>query len=231
MAKILLVEDDMVVAESIKLWLKNQQQVVEHVSDGHAALELINFSSYEAIILDWELPGMSGVEVCRRVRSSHNRVPILMLTGKDSVESKVTGLDVGVDDYLAKPFSLKELSARLRAIVRRSGGVASNILQVNDITLDSESHRVTRGGEEIELMPREFAVFEFLLRNKNQVFSGEALLQKLWHTDSDSSKEAVRACIKRLRQRIDAGDDESLSIIETVPKVGYRIRQHDTGKS
>ncbi len=230
MAKILLVEDDMVVAESIKLWLKNQQQVVEHVSDGNAALELITFSSYEAIILDWELPGLSGVEVCRRVRASHNRVPILMLTGKDSVEHKVTGLDVGVDDYLAKPFSLKELSARLRAIVRRSGGVASNILQVNDITLDSESHRVTRGGEEIELMPREFAVLEFLLRNKNQVFSGEALLQKLWHTDSDSSKEAVRACIKRLRQRIDMGDDESLSIIETVPKIGYRIRQYDSGK-
>lgn len=225
MAKILLVEDDMTLAQSIQLWLKSREQIVEHVSDGNAALELITLSSYEVIILDWELPGLSGLEVCRRLRAAQNKVPILMLTGRDSDEQKVAGLDSGADDYLTKPFSLKELSARLRALVRRSAGVASNILKVDDITLDSDSHRVTRGGEDIELMPREFAVFEFLLRNKNQVFSSEALLQKIWHTDSDSSREAVRACIKRLRQRIDASDDEGTSIIETVPKIGYRIRQ------
>ncbi|HMY05165.1 MAG TPA: winged helix-turn-helix domain-containing protein, partial [Candidatus Obscuribacter sp.] len=100
-----------------------------------------------------------------------------------------------------------------------------NVLQAGDIVLDAESHRVTRGGEDIELMPREFAVLEFLMRNKNQVFSSEALLQKLWHTDSDSSREAVRACIKRLRQRIDQSEDEGSSFIETVPKIGYRIRR------
>lgn len=224
MAKILLVEDDTHVAETIKSWLKSQQNVIEHVADGNAALELIEFSSYEVIILDWELPGVSGLEICRRLRAAQNRIPILMLTGRDSEEAKLLGLDLGVDDYLTKPFSLKELSARLRAIVRRAAGQASNILKVNDIVLDTESHRVTRGGEEVQLMPREFAVLEFLLRNQNQVFSSDTLLQKLWHTDSDSSREAVRACIKRLRLKLDNGDDEDESIIEAVPKIGYRIR-------
>ena len=224
MAKILLVEDDTHVAETIKSWLKSQQNVIEHVADGNAALELIEFSSYEVIILDWELPGVSGLEICRRLRAAQNRIPILMLTGRDSEEAKLLGLDLGVDDYLTKPFSLKELSARLRAIVRRAAGQASNILKVNDIVLDTESHRVTRGGEEVQLMPREFAVLEFLLRNQNQVFSSDTLLQKLWHTDSDSSRAAVRACIKRLRLKLDNGDDEDESIIEAVPKIGYRIR-------
>lgn len=224
MAKILLVEDDTHVAETIKSWLKSQQNVVEHVADGNDALELIKYSSYEVIILDWELPGVSGLEICRRLRAEQNRIPILMLTGRDSEEAKLLGLELGVDDYLTKPFSLKELSARLRAIVRRAAGQASNILKVNDITLDTESHRVTRGGEEVQLMPREFAVLEFLLRNQNQVFSSDTLLQKLWHTDSDSSREAVRACIKRLRLKLDNGDDEEESIIEAVPKIGYRIR-------
>ncbi|HND67171.1 MAG TPA: response regulator transcription factor [Candidatus Obscuribacter sp.] len=225
MAKVLLVEDDLVLAHSIQLWLKGEKHVVEHVAEGNQALELITFSSYEVIILDWELPGLSGIEICRRLRMAQNKVPILMLTGRDSEEHKVTGLDCGADDYLTKPFSLKELSARIRAIVRRSAGVACNVLQAGDVVLDAESHRVTRGGEDIELMPREFAVLEFLMRNKNQVFSSEALLQKLWHTDSDSSREAVRACIKRLRQRIDQSEDEGSSFIETVPKIGYRIRR------
>lgn len=194
------------------------------MADGNDALELIKYSSYEVIILDWELPGVSGLEICRRLRAEQNRIPILMLTGRDSEEAKLLGLELGVDDYLTKPFSLKELSARLRAIVRRAAGQASNILKVNDITLDTESHRVTRGGEEVQLMPREFAVLEFLLRNQNQVFSSDTLLQKLWHTDSDSSREAVRACIKRLRLKLDNGDDEEESIIEAVPKIGYRIR-------
>lgn len=225
MAKILLVEDDVNLAESVKLWLKGQQHVVEHVVDGNEALGLILSDTFEVVLLDWELPGMSGINICRQAREDGIKVPIIMLTGRGSIEHKVEGLDIGVDDYISKPFSLKELSARLRAILRRSVGGASNVLTVHDLSLDSESHRVSRAGEDIQLMPREFAVLEFLLRNRNQVFSSEALLQKLWHTDSESSPEAVRACIKRLRKKIDLGADEDQSLIETVPKVGYRIRR------
>jgi DNA-binding response OmpR family regulator len=227
MAKILLVEDDANLAESITFWLKGQQHIVEHVSDGNDALGLILSDTYEVVLLDWELPGLSGINVCRQARDGGCKTPIIMLTGRGSIEHKVEGLDMGVDDYIAKPFSLKELSARLRAILRRSSGGVSNAVQIADIVLDSESHRVTRGGEDIALMPREFAVLEYLMRNRNQVFSSEALLQKLWHSDSESSPEAVRACIKRLRKKIDLGASEENSIIETVPKVGYRIRKMD----
>lgn len=225
MSKILLVEDDVNLAESIMMWLRAQQHVIEHVINGRDALDLILHGSYEVVVLDWELPGMSGLDVCREVRDAGNKVPIIMLTGKDTVDHKVTGLDAGVDDYLAKPFNLKELSSRLRAITRRSGGSPTNLLKVQDITLDTESHRVTKGGEEIRLMPREFAVLEFLLRNEKQVFSTETLLLRLWHTDSESSPDAVRACIKRLRKKLDGETSEENSIIETVPKIGYRIRQ------
>lgn len=225
MSKILLVEDDVNLAESIMMWLRAQQHVIEHVINGRDALDLITHGSYEVVVLDWDLPGMSGLDVCRTVRSEGNKVPIIMLTGKDTVDHKVTGLDAGVDDYLAKPFNLKELSSRLRAITRRSGGTPTNLLKVQDLTLDTESHRVTKGGEEIKLMPREFAVLEFLLRNEKQVFSTETLLLRLWHTDSESSPDAVRACIKRLRKKLDGDDGEEHSIIETVPKIGYRIRQ------
>lgn len=225
MSKILLVEDDVNLAESIKYWLKGQQHIVEHVVDGNDALALIMSDTFEVILLDWELPGISGINVCRQAREAGNKTPIIMLTGRGSIEHKVEGLDMGVDDYIAKPFSLKELSARLRAILRRSTGGVSNTVQIADVVLDSESHRVTRAGQDVQLMPREFAVLEFLMRNRNQVFSSEALLQKLWHTDSESSPEAVRACIKRLRKKIDMGASEEDSLIETVPKIGYRIRK------
>lgn len=225
MSKILLVEDDSNLAQSIMIWLKAQQHVVEHVVSGRDALELILNASYEVVILDWDIPGIDGLEVCQRLRAADCKVPILMLTGKDTVDCKVTGLDAGVDDYLAKPFSLKELSSRLRAVTRRSGGNPSNLLKVQDISLDAEGHRVTRAGEEIKLMPREFAVLEFLMSNKNQVFSTDTLLQRLWHTESEVTPDAVRACIKRLRKKIDGDCGEENSIIETVPKVGYRLRQ------
>lgn len=225
MAKILLVEDDLKLADTIVLWFRSQKYVIEHTANGKQALELITFGSYEAIILDWDLPEIDGLSLCKILRDQRNRTPILMLTGKSEVDDKIEGLDEGVDDYLTKPFDLKELEARLRALLRRFAGQATDILSIADLKLDSQSRRVTKDGRPVVLTPREFSLLEFLLRNKNQIFSSDDLLHKLWHTDSDSSREAVRVCIGRLRQRLDDSENEDDSIIETVPKVGYRIRQ------
>ncbi len=224
MSKILLVEDDLDLAKTVAIWFEDEDHIVEHVSDGKDAINRICSASYDAIILDWELPGTSGLEVCRNIRDQGINVPIIMVTGRGEIDSRITGLDVGVDDYLTKPFSLKELAARIRAVIRRSAGSASPVLKAGNIELDPRSHLVTKSGAPIQLMPREFAVLEFFLRHKNQIFSTEALLQRLWHTDSDSSPEAVRACVKRLRKKIDdEGLEDSKSIIETIPKLGYRL--------
>jgi two-component system OmpR family response regulator len=224
MSKILLVEEDVDLANSILVWCKSQHQDVEHVVDGLDALNLICNGSYEAVILDCDLQGLTGIDLCGRLRKDGNVVPLILLSGKGGVEQRITALDAGADDVLGKPFNLRELSSRLRALVRRASGVASSVFRAHDLELDTVSHRVLKGGSVVQLMPREFAMLEFLLRNKNQIFSAETLLQRLWHTDSESSPEAVRACIKRLRRKIDEGVSEDNSIIETVPKVGYRLR-------
>lgn len=224
MAKILLVEDDTDLATMIAEWLSFEHHQVEMVHTGRDGMDRLRLCQYDAIILDWTLPEMTGLEICQSYRSSKGTSPIIMLTGKGSVSEKELGLDSGADDYLTKPFNMKELSARLRALIRRSAGGTSNVLKVGDMTVDPAKYRVIKNGKEIQLLPREFALLEFFMRHPDEVFSGDALLQRVWHSESDATSEAIRTCIKRLRQKLDADADDENSIIQTIPRVGYRLR-------
>jgi DNA-binding response OmpR family regulator len=167
------------------------------------------------------MPGMSGVEVCRQYRNSGGRALVLMLTGRDHVADKTQGLDAGADDYLTKPFHPDELSARLRALLRRAGSVGSTQLQAGDVVVHPASFKVLKNGKEIQLLPKEFALLEFLMRHQNEVFSSEALLERVWPSESEASPETVRVHITRLRSKIDEPGQPSM--IKTVHRVGYKL--------
>jgi DNA-binding response OmpR family regulator len=225
MAKILVVEDDRNMANTVEDWLKTQQYEVDVAYDGDDGAERLLFYPYDAVILDWSLPKKSGLEVCQEFRSRGGKTPILMLTGKDGIEDKETGLDSGADDYLTKPFHLRELTARLKALLRRPQVMVAENISFCGIDLDCKARRVRRGGEDLNLAPLEYKLLEFLMRNPNEVFAPEALLNRVWPNDSDASNETVRTCIKKLRKKIDIEGADSL--ITNLPGVGYRF---DTSK-
>lgn len=221
MSKILLVEDEHDLSEQIRDWLARDHHIIEIIDNGEIALHQLRVSEYDVIVLDWQLPGLSGLEICRRYRALGGKAPVLMLTAKSSIDDKELGLDAGADDYLCKPFHLKELSARLRALLRRAGNdVSSNLLRSRDIVLDPGAKQVTRDGVEIHLEPKEFALLEFLLRHKNTVFSAEALLSRVWESDADISPDSIRTYIKVLRKKFDR--EGFPSIITTVHGLGYK---------
>ena len=222
MSKILLVEDELDLSDQIRDWLMREHHIVETQDNGEMAHHLLRVSKFDIIILDWQLPGMSGLEICKKYRSGGGKSPVLMLTARSTVDDKEMGLDAGADDYLCKPFHLKELSARVRALIRRSsGGAAANVLQLNDITLDPSARRVTRGSGDVKLEPKEFALLEFLMRNRNIVFSADALLDRVWESDTGISPDSIRTYIKALRKKLDTAGEAS--IITTVHGLGYRL--------
>ncbi len=222
MAKILLIEDDKDLSLMICEWLSAERHLVEAVADGREGLDRLLICDYDLVILDLKLPGLDGMSVLKGLRASGKTTPALILTGQRSIEEKEEGFDSGADDYLTKPFNMRELSARVRALVRRSAAVPANTLKVRDLELDPVKHMVTRAGTAIQLMPREFALLEFLMRHPDVVFSGESLVRRVWHSDSEVTADAVRTYIMRLRQKIDRQDDRSM--IETIPRIGYRLR-------
>lgn len=223
MAKILLIEDDREITVVIRGWLQSQSHTVEVVHDGREGMDRLRTCQYDVILLDWELPNQSGIDILNTFRNEGGSTPVLMMTGKRSIDEKEAGLDGGADDYLTKPFHMKELSARIRSLLRRATPqVQSNVLKVGALQLDPAKHKVRKNGVEIVLLPKEFALLEFLMRHPDDVFSGEVLLQRVWHSESEATVEAIRTCIKRLRQKID-GDSED-SIIETLSRIGYRLR-------
>lgn len=222
MAKIIIVEDDRELAGVLQDWLVSEHHVVDTIDNGSEADQLLRHYAFDLIVLDWDLPGMPGVDVCRNFRSRGGQTPILMLTGKGEIKDKTMGLDAGADDYLTKPFHPDELSARVRALLRRPAPVsATNELKAGDLVLEPSTYRVTRGGKEVRLLPKEFALLEFLMRHPNVVFSADALIDRVWSTESDASPDTVRTNIKRLRQKIDA--DELRPVIVTVHGVGYKL--------
>lgn len=221
MAKILVVEDERDLAGLVRNWLLRDHHLVELAEDGETALDLIALNSYDVIILDLMLPGLDGMEVCRRYRHALGRTPILMLTAKDSVEDKEAGLDAGADDYLSKPFALKELAARVRALLRRGATEPRNLISIRDIVIDIGEHRVLKGGEEVHLLPKEFRLLEFLARHPHQVFSAEELLSSVWESDTAALLDTVRGHIQRLRKKLDTTGRPS--IISTVYGLGYKI--------
>ena len=221
MAKILVVEDNHEMAKNILEHLKKEKHVADWAECGDAALTLLASYAFDLIILDVMLPDMRGTEVCTSYRSQQGGTPILMLTGMNSIEAKEKGLDSGADDYLTKPFDLRELSARIRALLRRPQVLRSDALKAHNVVLDTQTLRVTRAGQPVKLLAKEFALLEYLLRRKDQVLSVEDLLNNVWKSDSKSSPDAVRQTIKRLRTKIDAEGEPSL--ITTVVGLGYTI--------
>lgn len=221
MSKILLVEDDAGLGPRIAEYLTLQHHKVEIANTGTDADELLRVASFELLILDWDLPGLPGIEVLKRFRSNGGQTPVLMLTGKDELTDIEAGLDGGADDYLVKPFAMRELAARVRALTRKSSGTYSATLKIGSLEVDSNAHRVTKGGAELKLQPQEFALLEFLLKHPSEVFSIEALQQRLWSSDSNASPDSVRVCITRLRNKID--EAEGKSYIRTVHRLGYQI--------
>ena len=224
MTRLLLIEDDVELVSMIAEWL-SAEYAVDTAVDGQEGLDKLRNAEYDLIVLDWRLPKVSGIDVCRQYREDGGKTPIIMLTGRSSVADREEGLDGGADDYLVKPFSMRELTSRLRALRRRGNLISNQLLVAGDITLDAGKHRVTKGDLTVHLLPKEFALLEFLMRHPDEVFSSDNLLARVWSTDADTGANAVRTSIKRIRQKLDDDNcDDSQSIIENIPRVGYRLK-------
>jgi len=220
--KILLVEDEENVADFIRRGLEEEGFVVDVSYDGKDGFVKATSGEYDLMILDIMLPGVDGIDLCKLIRMKEIITPILMLTAKDTVEDKVKGLDSGADDYLTKPFSFDELLARIRALIRRKS-LSVEPLHCADLKLDPLKRKVSRAGKEIYLRPKEFALLEFLLRNKNRVMSRAEILKNVWGYDFDPSTNVVDVHINFLRDKIDREYEKKL--IRTVRGAGYMIRE------
>jgi len=221
MTKILLVEDDIQLAERTQEWLRHEHYTVDLAHDGADGLQLFEHNEYDLTILDWQLPSMTGIDVCKRIRATRPDALVMFLTGKTEIDDKELGFDIGADDYLTKPFHLKELSARIRALLRRIDTVQAPILRCHDLELESESFKAAKGGKQLNLLPKEFVLLEFFMKHPNQVFNSKALLKALWPADSEAGEDTVRTHIKNLRRKI-TGPNEECSIVN-VFGVGYKL--------
>ena len=219
---ILLVEDEEKLARMVELELKYEGYSVEKAFDGRKGLELALSGAFDLVLLDIMLPQLSGMEVLRRLRRE-SQVPVIMLTARDSVVDKVSGLDSGADDYITKPFAIEELLARIRAALRTKSGRDSQMLAVGPLAMEVESRRVTVRGQEVELTKKEFDLLRHLLENKGRVLTREALLDSVWGFDFVGETNAVDVYIRFLRSKIDEHFD--IKLIHTVRGVGYVIRE------
>ncbi|MDD2389020.1 MAG: response regulator transcription factor [Desulfobacterales bacterium] len=222
--KILIVDDESSLRKQLHQSLESQRYIVETARDGEAAFNRLFETAFDLIIMDIMMPKMDGLTVLEEARKAGIKTPVLMLTAKGDVADRVRGLDIGADDYLAKPFSLGELLARIRALLRRSGSQAESVLQVLDLQLDTVSRAVTKGKAPIELTHREFCILEFLLYNKNRVVSRFSLAEHVWGDDFDpfNMSNFMDVHIKNLRHKI--GDSGQGNMIRTIRGVGYMIR-------
>jgi two-component system, OmpR family, response regulator len=221
--RVLVVEDDVKLAAAIRRGLRFEGIVVDVAGGGDEAIRMIGATDYDAVLLDVMLPDVDGFETCRRLRAQGAWVPILMLTARDAVEDRVRGLDGGADDYLTKPFSLAELLARLRALVRRGPVERPTVLGVGDLRLDPATHEVWRGEHKIELSAREFALLETFMRRPGQVLTQTQLLEAAWDLGYEQRSNVVEVYVRYLREKIDR--PFGLTSLETVRGVGYRLRK------
>ena len=223
-ARLLIVEDDRGVRESLGRALEFEGYAVEMADDGRHGLDLAGSTHPDAVILDVMMPGLDGLEVARRLRREGNDVPILMLTARHDVTDRVAGLDAGADDYLVKPFSLDELLARLRALLRRAGvSESQDVLTIGDLTLDPAARRVTRAGRELALTKTEFDLLELLVHNADIVLTRDVILERIWGFDFATSSNPLDVYVGYLRRKTEA--DGGSRLIHTVRGVGYVARE------
>ncbi len=222
-AHILLVEDEIKLARFIELELSSEGYRVSVANDGMAGLTLARESAPELMILDWMLPGLSGIEVCRRLRATGNNVPVILLTARDEVSDRVAGLDAGADDYLVKPFSIEELLARVRAHLRRTQEVDLDVLQFEDLSLNRRTREVFRGQRAIELTAKEFDLLDYLLSHPRQVYTRDQILERVWGYDFRGDSNIIEVYVRYLRLKLEENNEKRL--IHTVRSVGYVLRE------
>ena len=220
--KVLVIEDDPTVGQFVKRGLEQQRWTVDLVADGEEGEKLARSQPYDLVVLDMRLPGRSGLEVLRNLRSKGFERPILVLTAQDAVDAKVETLRAGADDYVTKPFAFEELLARVEALARRPRSLASPVLKVADLEVDLDARDVKRGGASIELTPKEFLVLEYLMRHVGRVMSRTLITEYAWGYHFDPGTNIVDVVINHLRKKIDAGHGQKL--ITTVRGVGYVIK-------
>ena len=220
--RLLIVEDDTMMLELLRQQMNMEGYSVDAVADGNEAWDHITMCDYDCIVLDIMLPGTDGITLVKKARKEGIQAPIILLTAKDTVNDRIAGLDAGADDYLVKPFSPGELSARVRALLQRGSGEKNITLSVDGLSMDTVTHQVTRDGREIELTPKEYALLEYFLRNKNRVLTREQIIEHIWNFDFDSDSNIIDVYIRFLRRKIDAGFDKKL--IQTVWGTGYTIK-------
>jgi two-component system, OmpR family, response regulator MprA len=224
--KILVVDDERAVRESLRRALELEGYDIELAADGQEALQLLEANGDaqpDAVILDVLMPGVDGLEVCRRLRRSGNRMPVLMLTARDEIENRVAGLDAGADDYVTKPFALEELVARVRALLRRASAGDDELLRFADLELDPGTREVRRGGDPIELTRTEFALLELFMTNPRQVLTRSIIFERVWGYDFGFASNSLDVYIGYLRRKTEAGGKSRL--IQTVRGVGYALRE------
>lgn len=219
--RVLVVEDERKVASFIKRGLEEERYIVELAMDGETGLDLALNNVFDAIVLDVMIPKRDGFEITKELRAKGNHTPILLLTAKAGVNDKINGLNLGADDYLTKPFNFEELTARLRSIMRRSSPEKSTKLQVGDLILDTVTHIAYRKGVEIELTTKEYALLEYLMRNKNRILSRSMIMQHVWKLNFDPESNIIDVYIKRLRAKIES---ETMRYIHSIRGIGYRVK-------
>lgn len=221
-AHILVVEDEVKLAKFIEIELKYEGYQVSVANDGLTGLTVARESQPDLILVDWMLPGMSGLELCRRLRSTGDRVPVILLTAKDDVSDRVAGLDAGADDYVVKPFSVEELLARVRVHLPRTTEIDADLLQFSDLSLNRRTREVLRGTRSIELTAKEFDLLEYLLAHPRQVLTRDQILETVWGYDFMGDSNIIEVYIRYLRLKIEANEEKRL--IQTVRGVGYVLR-------
>ncbi len=223
-AHILLVEDEVKLAKFVELELGFEGYQVSVANDGLTGLTMARSSHPDLILLDWMLPGMTGLEICRRLRSTGDKVPIILLTAKDEVSDRVAGLDAGADDYVVKPFSVEELLARVRARIRRKSDESSeDILQFEDLKLNRSTREVYRNSRLVELTAKEFDLLEYLLSHPRQVITRDRILEEVWGYDFMGDSNIIEVYVRYLRLKLEANKEKRL--IQTVRGVGYVLRE------
>lgn len=221
--RILVIEDEHKIANSIKKGLEMESFAVDVAYDGEKGYDLASSEEYDAIILDLMLPKMDGINICKTLRKENKHTPILILTARGDIEEKVEGLNSGADDYLAKPFAFLELLARIKAIIRRPKQVTDTVISTDDLSLDTLNYQVKRSGKLVQLSKKEFTLLEYLMRNKGKILTKEQITNHVWNYDADILPNTIEVYIGYLRNKIDKAYPNKPNLIHTIRGFGYKI--------